>query len=89
MHLVKSLILAAGLAWTAPALAEPVKLKLDRTQIAGFAGAEAKATLADQVATCNVDDKDQTKGTAFTVKLTASPVVTFHSLTTLTRRGHE
>jgi hypothetical protein len=55
-----------------------VKLKLDRAQIASFAGgAEAKAAFAEQVATCNVDDKDQTKGTAFTVKLSAAPVATF------------
>lgn len=55
-----------------------LKLKLDRSEIAKIAGgAEAKASFAEHAASCTVDDKDQSKGAAFSVKLTATPSINF------------
>lgn len=55
-----------------------LKLKLDRGEIAKIAsGTEGKAAFAEHAASCTVDDKDQSKGAAFSVKLSATPAVAF------------
>jgi len=57
-----------------------VKLSLDRSLIAQ-AIAEAKVTVKfpEHTFVCNVDDKDPTKGKAFTVTLRFTPAVTFEN----------
>jgi hypothetical protein len=53
-------------------------LSLDRAEIAkAMSPGAGKGSFAEHAATCNVDDADPGKGTAFTVKVTLTPVVAF------------
>lgn len=55
-----------------------LSLDLDRAELAKTtADGASKATFAEQKVVCKVDDADASKGMAFEVKLSATPVVSF------------